>query len=185
MLGYADDAALVEERIEEMTERLTALADKSVSEADMMVRLDKTFTHHVQIQDKQKASVEEALAAQEKFKVKCDFCTRRFKTKAAMYTHRASCPYNYGTTEEAFEVEEVVGVFGRLGARWYLTKYAGYDEPEWSRGHLLERDGCTDVIRSFWDKSGLSPCKEFYDIDENKCEICGKVYKHTNLNDSF
>ena len=28
-------------------------------------------------------------------------------------------------TEEVFEVEEVVGVFGRLDQRWFLVKYAG------------------------------------------------------------
>ena len=100
---------------------------------------------------------------------KCDFCVRRFKTSAAMYTHRANCPYNYDTTEKAFEVEAIVGVFGRIENRWYLVKYAGYDEPEWNRGHLLLRDGCLDTIRAFWAASGLSPCQEFYEIEENKC----------------
>ena len=56
-------------------------------------------------------------------------------------------------------MEEIVGVFGHIEARWYLVKYAGYAEPEWSRGHLLERDGCRDTIRAFWAKSGLSPCQ--------------------------
>ena len=69
-----------------MTERLTALADASEKEADMKVRMDKTFTHHVQVQEKQKVSEEEAMMkAHSKFKCECDFCTRRFKTKAAMY----------------------------------------------------------------------------------------------------
>ena len=44
VLDYADDAALMESRIKEMTERLTQLADASESEADMQVRMDKTFT---------------------------------------------------------------------------------------------------------------------------------------------
>ena len=39
VLGYADDAAMAEERIEEMTERLTALADASKEKADMVVRV--------------------------------------------------------------------------------------------------------------------------------------------------
>ena len=87
MLGYADDAAMAEERIEEMTTRLTTLADKSAEDADMTVRLDKTYTQHVQAQEKLKASEEEAMAAQKKFKHQCDFCTRKFKTMGAMYTH--------------------------------------------------------------------------------------------------
>ena len=117
VLGYADDAALAEERIDEMTTRLTTLADASLQQADMQVRMDKTFSHHVKSQQKQTVTEEEAAAAQAKFKVKCDFCERRFKTKAAMYTHRASCPYNYGTTDEVFEVGKIVGVFGRRGQR--------------------------------------------------------------------
>ena len=32
-------------------------------------------------------------------------------------------------------------------------------------------------VATFWDESGLSPCVEFYDVDENRCEVCGKVYK--------
>ena len=178
VLGYADDAALSEEKIEEMTVRLTALAEKSQSEADMTIRMDKTFSHHVQTQDSKIAvTKEEIMAAQEDFEHKCDFCSRRFKTLAAMRVHRANCPYNYATTEEVFEVEDIVGVFGRITSRWFLVKYAGYEAPEWSREHLLLRDGCRDSIRCFWDKSGLPPTQEFYDIDKNKCEVCGKTYK--------
>ena len=71
----------------------------------------------------------------------------------------------------------VVGVFGRIGFRWFLVKYVGYPEPEWNRGHLLLRDGCRDSIRVFWDKSGLSPTKEFYEVEEHRCEVCAKVFK--------
>ena len=176
VLGYADDAAMAEEEAADMTTRLTAVADGSEKDADMTVRMDKTFTHHVQNQEKQKASKEEALTAQAKFKYKCDFCERRFKAMAAMYIHRDSYPYNYGTTDTAFEVEKIVGVFGRRGSRFFKVKYAGYPEPEWNRGHLLERDGCTDAIRAFWADSGLSPCKEYYECDEHRCDVCGRVY---------
>ena len=100
-----------------MTKRLTTLADASVGEADMTVRMDKTFTHHVQVQEKMMATTEEALKAQKKFKHPCDFCQRRFKTQSAMYIHRANCPYNYATTEKAYEVEDIVGVFGRVKVR--------------------------------------------------------------------
>ena len=177
VLGYADDAALAEAKIDDMTTRLTTLADKSLSEADMRIRMDKTFTQHVQIQDEVKVTKEEAMAAQRKFKVKCDFCDRRFKTEAAMQIHRAACAFNYNTTEKTWVVEGIVGVFGRIGARWFLVKWGGFEEPEWEREHLLLRDGCRDSIRAFWDKSGLSPCQEFYAVEANKCEVCGKEFK--------
>ena len=177
VLGYADDAALAEERIEEMTTRLTALADGSVQDADMTVRMDKTFSHHVGKQELQEVTAEEVLAAQADFEHQCDFCDRRFKTKSAMRIHRDACPYNYGTTDEVFELEKIVGVFGRINQRWFLVKYAGHEVPEWNREHLLLRDGCQDTIRSFWEKSGLSPCREFYEVEANKCEVCGREYK--------
>ena len=53
-----------------------------------------------------------------------------------MYIHRASCPYNYATTEEAFEVDKILDVFGRKGARWFLVKYVGYEEPEWKKQRI-------------------------------------------------
>ena len=69
-----------------------------------------------------------------------------------------------------------MGVFGRTGTWWFMVKYVGYEVPEWNRNreHLLLRDGCRDSIRNFWDRSGLSPCKEFYEVNQNKCEVCGR-----------
>ena len=113
---------------------------------------------------------------QNKFKHQCDFCRMRFKSKKAMYTHRKSCIHQYDTTDEAFVVEAIVGVFGWVEARWFLVKYEGYDEPEWSREHLLQRDGCHAAIRDFWISSGLAPVKEFYpDKENNRCDVCAKV----------
>ena len=67
-----------------------------------------------------------------------------------MYIHRGSCVHQYDTTDETFVVEELVGVFDWVEVRWFLVKYEGYEEPEWSREHLLLRDGCHDDIRDFW-----------------------------------
>ena len=122
MLGYTDDAALAETRIQEMSERLTNVGNEPKARADIQMRMDKTFSHHVQ-EDEEKIEVtkEEIAQAQDKFEHKCDFCTRKFKTLAAMRIHRDKCPYNYDTTDEAFEVESIVGVFGRINSRWFLA----------------------------------------------------------------
>ena len=48
MLGYTDDAALAETRIQEMSERLTNVGNESKARTDMQIRMDKTFSHHVQ-----------------------------------------------------------------------------------------------------------------------------------------
>ena len=96
-----------------------------------------------------------------------------------MLIHRASCAYNYATTEEVFTVEEIVGVFGHKDSRWYLVKWQGHEEPEWEREHLLKRDKCHDSIRAFWAKSGLHPAKNFYPDAQgkNRCTVCCRTFK--------
>ena len=42
VLGYADDAALIEPTVEAMTKRLTDLANASIDKADMHINMDKT-----------------------------------------------------------------------------------------------------------------------------------------------
>ena len=76
-------------------------------------------------------------------------------------------------------LEEIIVVFGHITYRWYLVKWAGYDESEWERGRLLEKDGCADSIRSFWDKSGLMPSVTDYPDPHgrHRCPVCAKTYK--------
>ena len=179
MLGYADDAALIEPFVDDMTARLSAIANASLLEADMQVSMPKTFTQHVGSHEQITVTKAEAASAQNGFKHECEYCRRKFKTARAMSIHKAKCMHAYVTTEEIFEVEDIVGVFGHRANRWFLTKWAGYDEPEWECGHLLTKDGCSDAIRDFWLRSGLSPCKEFYTDpqEKNRCEICAKAFK--------
>ena len=74
VLGYADDAVLVEPTVEAMTKRLTDLANASIREADMQVNMDKTVSQHVS----ERAPIKVA-SAEVKYAHKCDFCLRRFK----------------------------------------------------------------------------------------------------------
>ena len=55
VLGYADDVALISSTVEDMTRRLTSIANGARDNADMHVSLPKTFTHHVHKRDKLKA----------------------------------------------------------------------------------------------------------------------------------
>ena len=84
----------------------------------------------------------DAAAVAKSYKHKCDFCTRRFKTDRAMQIHKASCVFNYDTTDDVYEIENITNVFGHIDNRWFLVKWKGYDEMEWEREHLLARDGC-------------------------------------------
>ena len=178
ILGYADDAAMLDQDTQTMTIRLTALADAAKQEADMEVSMPKTFSQHVGKRAGIKVTKVEAVTAQMAFKHKCDFCDRRFKTSRDMLIHRNNCVHQYNTTDETYVVEDIVGVFGRIEARWMLVKWEGYPEPEWEREHLLRRDGCHAAIRSFWAKSGLSPDKEFYeDVHSHRCDVCARTFK--------
>ena len=178
VLGYADDAALIEPCIEAMTDRLTAIADTSVELADMNVSIPKTFTQHIHRRSKIKVTDADAATVEKGYVHKCDFCTRRFKTGKAMHNHRASCVFNYDTTDEVYELERITDVFGHIDNRWFLVKWKGYEDMEWEREHLLTRDGCGDTIRSFWATSGRSPCEKFYPDPDGKhrCTICSRTY---------
>ena len=178
VLGYADDAALADYTVDSMTKRLTKIAGGSKNDADMDINMSKTFSQHVHRREKIVSTQTEAKKAEAGYKFVCDFCPRRFKTSRNMQIHRAAGIHNYATTDEIFELESIEAVFGHKESRWFLVKYRGYEEPEWSREHLLLRDGCNDIIRDFWSTSGLNPNKQFYaDNSANRCPICAKTYK--------
>ena len=122
VLGYADDAALIEPTVQVMTKRLTDLANASIQKADMKINMDKTVSQHVFRREPITVTKAEVAKAEAKYAHKCDFCLRRFKTDKAMQIHRASCVHNYNTTEEIFVLEKIVGVFGHKDARWFLVK---------------------------------------------------------------
>ena len=90
VLGYADDAALIDTTVQKMSHRLTMIADKSKSEADMIVNVDKTFTQHVHRRESISVTETEVRKAEKSHAHKCDFCERRFKTRRGMLIHNPS-----------------------------------------------------------------------------------------------
>ena len=181
VIGYADDAALVERHVDSMATRLTNLGNASRDRADMsMNTMSKTFTHHVHRRDSKPAATKAAaMKIQSKYSHQCEFCPRKFKTARTAKIHQANCVHNYGMTTEYYELEKICDVFGHQEARWFLVKWKGYDTPEWEREHLLRKDGCHGIIRDFWTTSGLKPNQEFYPDPEgrHRCTICCKTYK--------
>ena len=130
VLGYADDAALLSYTVDEMTQRLTKFADGAKENADMRVKLKKTFSHIVQAAPNTgKATVDEISKVERKFKFPCDFegagCTARFKTRGAMRTHRAHCTFNYERTAtvKKFFVKSIRAVFGHKQRRLFLVSW--------------------------------------------------------------
>ena len=79
------------------------------------------------------------------------------------YRFVGAAAYNYDTTHEVFEVEQVVIAFGHVGKdnRWMLVKWSVHPDPEWERQHLFERNGCHEKVREFWTQSDLNPYKRY------------------------
>ena len=161
VLGYADDAVMLAETVDEMTSRLTNFANAALKEADMRVKLSKTHTQIVQQRQKvPTATAAEVKAKERKYKYACEFvqagCTARFKTLKGMRCHRSSCRFGYSQiTEEKYEIDEIIDVFGKIERRLFLVKWKHHPgEDSWESGHLLMQDGCMDSIKEFWVKSG-------------------------------
>ena len=183
VLGYADDAALCEETVDGMTTRLTELADAALKEADMRVKLAKTYTQHIQQQeDVARATDKEIAAKTAKYKHSCTFakagCKERFKTKAGMKIHCRACNFNYGLTERKWEVEKITAVFGRAERKLFLVKWTDRsDEDSWQKEHSLLQDGCAESIKEFWNTSGINPALDYYPDPDGepgtRCWMCG------------
>ena len=121
VLGYADDAAMLDRDTQALTIRLTTLADAAKHEADMEASIPKTFSQHVAKRTSISVTKAEAAAEKTAFKCKhkCDFCERRFKSNRDILIHRNNCVHQYNTTDGTFVVEDIVGVFElRPGGCW-------------------------------------------------------------------
>ena len=151
VLGYADDAAMCEGTVANMTTRLTEFADAALEHADMQVKLSKTYTQHVKAQVKTTAATAMEIAAKmKKYKHACEYakagCRERFKTKAGMRIHACSCNYNYGLTEEKWEVDKILAVYGKAERKLFLVKWTDRPgEDSWQKEHSLLQDGCMPV----------------------------------------
>ena len=183
ILGYADDAAMCAETVEEMTSRLTVFADASLAKADMRVKLSKTYNQHLQPLQKVTAATDDEVAKKmASYKHKCEFakagCTQRFKTKAGMRIHSCNCDYNYGLTEQKWEVERIIDVFGNATRKLFLVQWTGRPgEDSWQKEHSLLQDGCYPSIKAFWNRSDKNPALDYYPDPDGepgtRCWMCG------------
>ena len=80
---------------------------------------------HVFKREEITVTAEETREVEAKYSHKCDFCTRRFKTRRDMLIHRVNCQHNYDTTDEVYEVEDITAVFDYKDARWHNVKRKG------------------------------------------------------------
>lgn len=193
VLGYADDVAMTETEVADMTTRITEFADTAMEHADMKMKMSKTCTQILKKSGKTSAAtVAEIQAKMKKYKYKCEYagagCSQRFKTKRGMTIHCSSCNFAYATTETKDEVEEIISVFGKAERKLFLVRWKGFPgQDSWEKEHSLLQDGCAPSIKDFWNRSGLNPALDYYpdpdpepDGGQYRCWMCG--WKSTKTN---
>ena len=100
------------------------------------------------------ATDEEVIKKMMNYKHECEFaktgCTQRFKTKVDMRIHICNCDYNYGITDEKWEVERIIDVFGNATRKLFLVQWTDRPgEDSWQKEHSLLQDGCYPIIKEF------------------------------------
>ena len=112
VLGYADDVAMMEGEVADMTVRLTTFADAALEKADMKTKLSKTNTQLLGKRKKPEEATEEEIENKKRsYKYACKYvkagCNQRFKTKAVF------CCQN--TIDHLVEILSFGDVFIQLG----------------------------------------------------------------------
>ncbi|CAH1265118.1 Hypp3119 [Branchiostoma lanceolatum] len=87
-LEYADDAGLMDESVQEASERISAIASGSRDDAAMEISVPKTKAMHIHRKDRVSTTTEAEVAALN-LKHKCPDCTRDFPTKRGLAIHRS------------------------------------------------------------------------------------------------
>ena len=181
VLGYADDAALASCSTDDMSRRLTKIADGSAKDADMQLHTGKTKNMHVQRQVKIKPPTAEQIKATEaSYKHECEFCGRRFKTLRGMRIHRASCQKWHGLSEKEYELKKINAVFGTPKDRWFRVEWQDHPgKDSWEPERSLQRQGCGAAIIQYWEESRLNPSTDFFADPDGvwRCWTCGRGYK--------
>lgn len=124
-LGYADDAALVddgdEDGLERASDRVTTIAAGSRKDADMNISISKTKALHVRDQDEISATTAKEAKAVCKFVCPHYSCKFTFRTYRGMLIHAGKCKCS--TTHE---VDRIVDCSGDVLNRQYKVRWQGY-----------------------------------------------------------
>ena len=122
-LGYADDAALLDGTPEVATPRVTAIAQGSEEDADMVISVAKTKCMHVRRQEVCSPVTDEEASAQAKFQCPHIGCNYIFNNKHGLKVHAGRCK-----NKDLFETEKILAVRGATGAptRRFKVRWKGY-----------------------------------------------------------
>ena len=171
-LGYADDAALLDEDIEVATSRVTAIAIGSKDAADMTINADKTEVMHVSDQEPVSSTTDAEATKVCKFKCKNAGCHKVFHT-----AHGARCHAGKSRWKDTWLMDKILEVKGTPGtsACLYRTRWQGFgpEDDTWEPHKNLP----PEEIKLFLTHNGL------YDYNwpkESRCPYCDLQCKNSH-----
>ena len=149
-LGYADDAALLDNNIAVSSERVTSIAAGSKAVADMEISVEKTEVMHVEEQGRIAPATTEEIKGACKFECPHIGCKRVFFNAHGCKCHAGKC-----RRKDWYEVEKILDMTGETGSpnRKFLIRWKGYgpEHDQWEpRSHLHP-----DLINEY-----LATCKQ-------------------------
>ena len=86
-LEYADDAALIDENVEQASARVTSIAKGSLEEAAMVISIRKSKVMHIHKNTRVSATTEADVASLH-LSHKCSACAREFTKQRGLRIHR-------------------------------------------------------------------------------------------------
>ena len=149
-LGYADDAALIDDNIITATARVTSIAAGSRSDADMEISISKTEVMQVREQGRTAPATSAEATA-----VCTHICPHLGCGKVFYNIHGCKCHAGKCRWQQEFIVDRILAVKGATGSpqRRYHVRWKGYgpEHDEWLPHNNLH----PDLINEFLHANGL------------------------------
>ena len=167
-LGYADDAALLDDDINVATTRATSIASGSKADADMEINVEKTEAMHVEEQGRVTPATIEELKGACKFECPHIGCKRVFHNAHGCKCHAGKC-----RRKDWYEVDKILDVRGEMGSqnRKFLIRWKGYgpEHDQWEPYNHIH----PDLIQEYLHANNL------YDHEwpGKRCPWCDKPCK--------
>ena len=168
-LGYADDAALTDNKLAVATERVTAIAVGSKQDADMEINVAKTEVMHVCHQDAAPKTTNAEAIKVCKYKCTHPECRKVFKNKHGLKCHMGKCRWTNN-----FVMDRILAVKGAPGSkeRRFKVRWEKYGEEDdtWEPHENLP----PQAVKIFLKQNDM------YDYNwplEARCQFCDKPCK--------